>query len=151
MVNRHNEGEIETAQRLAEELGVDQLDLAPLRCDMGRELFMDNEAQIQSAEPWLPAQEGLSLYDYAGKEKKRVREKDCDWLWTRMVVNWNGSVSPCCAVWDEKYDFGNVDQRSFFRIWNGKRYRQARRIVAGREPPASDNVCGICVSHRAQI
>lgn len=151
LVHRYNEREVDIARSKAKELNVDVLDLAPLRCDMGKELFMDSRTQLQQIENWLPSEEAYSLYDYRQRQKKRIRNNDCDWLWTRSAIQWNGAVSPCCAVWPERHDFGNLRDQSFFRVWNGPRYKKARAMVAGKIPLDRQNICGICISNRAQI
>jgi radical SAM protein with 4Fe4S-binding SPASM domain len=60
------------------------------------------------------------------------------------VINWNGSVSPCCAVWEETYDFGNMFNSSFKTIWNGSMYRASRRVVSGKAIPEDDQMDLIC-------
>ncbi|MHC4454358.1 MAG: SPASM domain-containing protein [Planctomycetota bacterium] len=35
---------------------------------------------------------------------------------TTMVINANGSVSPCCGVYDENWDFGNVLEDGGFHV-----------------------------------
>ena len=59
------------------------------------------------------------------------------------VINWEGSVLPCCSVYSEKHSFGNIKEDSFRNIWNNKKYISARREVLGRKNNAK-TVCHIC-------
>lgn len=93
--------------------------------------------------------ESLSMYDYSKKEKKKI--KGCRWLWLQSSINWNGSVSPCCAVWHEKFDFGNASDTSFFQIWNSSDYLEARKIARGEKIDSTENICSICYSNKAVI
>ena len=74
----------------------------------------------------------------------------CKWPWAGLVVNPDGSVSPCCSVEDQSDDFGVFSRKGWSSLWNGPRYRAARRHVrrfargqAGVRPD-SDQVCARC-------
>jgi radical SAM protein with 4Fe4S-binding SPASM domain len=53
----------------------------------------------------------------------------CVWPWAGITVNPNGSVSPCCSVEEDMYDFGNIFQDGFKKIWNNPDYLRSRRHV----------------------
>jgi len=61
--------------------------------------------------------------------KDSDQRKVCLWPWAGISVNPNGSVSPCCSVEEEEYDFGFYDKQSFRRLWNNPRYKEARRHI----------------------
>jgi len=149
LVNRFNECEIGDAKKLSREIGIDKLKFNKFRCDMGKELLLDNGEQFENVSSWLPTNESLSYYDYAGKKKKKI--KNCRWLWLQSSINWNGSVSPCCAVWHEKYDFGNIGDNPFKTIWNSAKYREARKLAGKKDNKSTDNICGICYSNKSVI
>ena len=149
LVNRYSENEIESAKRLSQEIGVDELKINKFRCDMGKELLFDKDEQFKNVSRWLPINESLSYYDYAKKRKKKIR--NCRWLWMQSSINWNGSVSPCCAVWHEKYDFGNIRDKSFKMIWNSAEYREARKISREKDIKSTDNICSICYTNKSII
>lgn len=146
LVMKHNEEHIERAKSMAEELGVDKLLLRPMRCDMGMEVFLSDSKKVASVENWLPENSEYSRYDYIKKTKK-MRPLKCLFLETTMVINPDGSVSPCCGVADQKWDFGNVFNSSFKDVWNNDLYRRARRVVAGKEKSAEDVICSYCVKN----
>ncbi|ODS31157.1 MAG: radical SAM domain protein [Candidatus Scalindua rubra] len=151
LVNRYNEHEIEKAKALAKEIGVDKLEITIFRCDMGNELVFNNKKQFENVQKWLPGNETLSMYDYSNKMKKKIKVNDCGWLWSQATINWNGSVSPCCAVWYEKFDFGNINRDTFRKIWNNEKYQGARKIVRGDRINAPGNICHICCLNKAAI
>jgi len=151
LVTRYNEEEIDESKNLAKEIGVDKLEIAIFRCDMGSELLLNDKEQFENVQEWLSESETLSKYDYSNKAKKTQRADGCGWLWTQSTINWNGSVSPCCAVWHEKFDFGNINRDSFRKIWNNKKYQDARKISRGDNINMPDNICHICCSNKATL
>ena len=62
------------------------------------------------------------------------------------VVNYDGYVSTCCGSFDPKHDMGNVFETSFGKIWNGEKYRTARRSFKRKVESKScaDNPCVDC-------
>lgn len=150
LVNKYNECELESAKKLAEEIGVDRLEPAYLRCDMGKELLRDKEAQFKEAEEWLPSDEKFSLYDYSKRQKKEMKPS-CRILWYEAVIHPDGSVSPCHGVWDEKFDFGNINDSSFFSIWNSQKYTKARMMDRGAKIDEQDHICSLCKRNEAGI
>lgn len=125
---KHNEHEVEEIKRLSKTLGVDALFIEKLRPDMREELFSSDIRSIEKFKDWLPSNSALSIFDYNNK-KRKPNKKICSYLWTTSVINWDGSVVPCCSVYDEKYDFGNVFSDGFKNVWNGSKYRAARRLI----------------------
>lgn len=150
LVNRFNEHEIEKAKTLARQLRIDKLEISPFRCNMADELFLNNESQYQNVKSWLPEDEELSMYDYERKRKK-TRKTICRLLWSDSVMNPDGSISPCCASWQERYDFGNIQSSSFREIWNNQEYRHARKINKGENISAKSHICRICYENNAII
>lgn len=61
----------------------------------------------------------------------------------KSVVNWDGSVFPCCAVYGDRYSFGNALSEGFASVWNGKKYVAARREILGKIKE-SNTICHIC-------
>jgi MoaA/NifB/PqqE/SkfB family radical SAM enzyme len=148
LVMRHNEHEISLIKDSARELGVNQVDMWAIHCDMGREIFWDDKTRFEKTAKWLPRNEKFCVYDLTTGARKN-RPKTCNFLWIQSAINWNGSVSPCCALYDEKYDFGNAFDISFTKVWNNDKYRQARKIVRTKKTNKSDlqNVCSCCVKN----
>lgn len=150
MVNKYNEKEIPKARRMAREMGV-VLELSRISCDMSREVFMTPEEQFEDARPWLPENERYSLYDHEEGRRKKILENDCSNLWRHVVVNWDGSVLPCCWVCDLEYSFGNAFEEGLEAIWNNEKYQAARAIVGRGEEVGLSLICSTCYENRAMI
>jgi radical SAM protein with 4Fe4S-binding SPASM domain len=150
LVNKYNEHEIDRARELAVELEVDQLELGMFRCDMGRELFLGQNAQYESVQEWLPEDEQWSMYDYTERRRKSPTPT-CRLLWYSSIVHPDGAVSPCCAVWPEKLDFGSIVDSSFKDIWNNEAYREARRLIRHKGEAVGASVCAVCKRNKAYL
>lgn len=146
LVFRHNEHEIEEAKKIGRDLGVDHVGIT-------RAFIGDKE--------WMPLNGEYSNYNCSGEEIngrltsgyfKSPEHKLCNWPWEAIVINPNGSVSPCCSIEDEKDDFGNIFAQPFKEVWNNQSYRIARRYIKDKKlSPASErNVCIGC-SHLGMI
>ena len=138
LVFRHNEHEIEGARKIAKEIGVDHLGVT--------KAFIGDK-------DWFPLSEEHSLYRIgeadtpAGRTDgyfKKPIKNFCNWLWEAIVINPNGSVSPCCSVEDEIHDFGNIFRAPFKEIWNNEKYCSARRFIHNKQS-VSDRGKNICM------
>lgn len=139
LVFRHNEHEIEQVKKMGQDLGVDNVGIT--------KAFIGDK-------DWIPLNEEYSHYrraeikddKYTSRHFKFPEEKFCNWPWEAIVINPNGSVSPCCSVEDEKDDFGNILANPFKEIWNNGKYRQARRFIKNKEETVKEdnNICIGC-------
>jgi radical SAM protein with 4Fe4S-binding SPASM domain len=143
LVMKHNEHEISKAKLYSEKLGVNKINLWAIRCDMGREIFWNDKTKIERTADWLPKNENFLLYDLATCERKS-KPRTCNFLWVQAAINWNGSVSPCCALYEEKYDFGNAFNEGFMHVWNNSKYQQARRVVRTKKPVQDCHLIACC-------
>lgn len=150
IVNKYNEHEIPKARKMAKKMGAN-LELAPISCDMYREIFMTPEEQFEDAKPWLPEKEKYSLYDYEKGRRKKILENDCSNLWRHAVINWDGSVFPCCWVHDPEYSFGNAFEEGFKTIWNNEKYVSARKLIGKSKKSETSTICNICYENKAMI
>lgn len=67
----------------------------------------------------------------------------CSYLWTRMVVFWNGDVTTCCRDYNGALTMGNVRESSIRDIWLGARMTAYRRVHAGGKRRGMA-ICGHC-------
>ncbi len=148
IVMKHNEEEIGQMKKLCSELGVDGLFIEKLRLDMREELIMPDSYGIDKHGEWLPRQSEYSLFDRSAKSRKKNKQV-CSWLWTSAVINWDGSMNPCCGFYDTKYDFGNFFNDGFKAVWNGPNYRKARELIGKRMAGAGakDIACMRCFKY----
>ena len=142
-VFRHNEHEIEKAKEIANELGV-KLSINKMRTDMGKEVFETPEEAIKRDKKWLPENPEYNIFNIENKSTKTHFR--CNLLWKETVINWDGSILPCCFIYSEKYSFGNIRKDSFKDIWNNEKYVSARKEVksnkhADQRNTAKSNSC----------
>lgn len=149
-VTKVNESEIPKAEKLSEEIGVDYLELAQILCDMGERYFLDPTSQFENVKDWLPKNENYSAYDYKLKRRKRRLENGCSFLWSKTVMNWDGTIFPCCAVYEKEWGFGNALVDGLSKIWNNALYQSSRAHVAsGGKKRSPKTICRICVKNGA--
>lgn len=172
VVMKQNEHEREAFEKLAAELGCKAIFSMPSM--NARFIEQDQPAQKQVVSlgladdlkqktasqtkalltKWLPrdANFRLSSYErmlagqYRGEQYNGHKAHFCDWLWRQAVVNWDGQVSTCCGSFDPNEDMGNVFEQDFGKIWNGRKYRLARRSFKKplSEDQAKGNGCATC-------
>jgi radical SAM protein with 4Fe4S-binding SPASM domain len=137
IVMKHNEHELEAARAIARELGVERF--RPLSPG----LPFDHTDDVELANQWIPEN---AQYRASHPEKVIARgylhDEPCFYPYRSMVVNPDGGVAPCCAVYHKKFDFGNVQGEPLREIWNSKRYQSARSLFS--DHPISDPVATIC-------
>lgn len=129
LVFKHNEHEIEQAKKIAKDINVDKINFVKPWCP----------------QDWVSTIDKYSNYILTGN-KKEYKPKDnyCNWLWNAIVINANGSISPCCSVENEYEDFGNIFTTSFFKLYNNKNFRVARKYNITRQKTNFQNRCTIC-------
>jgi radical SAM protein with 4Fe4S-binding SPASM domain len=136
---RHNEHEVEKAKALAEKMGL---------------IFSLMPASIRPEEKdWFPSREAVERYGLEGAVEykgdnvgpKVEGPRICKWLWTHLIVDSNGSVSPCCRLPPSDAAFGNIHQsKDFFDLWNNDRFRSARRFFIFGKKQTPETFCEIC-------
>ncbi len=118
LVVKPNEHQIPEIERLAQELGVDELKL--------------KTAQIydfENGSPLIPEQEKYARYRKGRDGKYRIKNEllnQCWKMWHSAVITWDGKVLPCCFDKDGHHQLGDVQKSSFAEIWKGKAYQQFR-------------------------
>ncbi len=146
IVMKHNEHEVETAERLAAEWGVDLIRFIPV----GLPYDFDDRKTLQ--DEWFPVR-------FEGRVKGADHEEQtfgqgykpgpCFYLYRSMVVNSDGGVSPCCVVYQENRDFadlktvdGTIDIGA---IYNNEKYQSARALYSPKTPHKTcSTVCDGC-------
>ena len=124
----HNTGDVEQARAMAAELGM----------------------QITVSKGWVVGSEWKSADDlqfYLGNPEVFP----CLFLWQYAVVNNDGGVAPCCGAFYQEDDMGRLATDgedgaapSFRDVWNGPRFREARRLYRGREGASAAERSRIC-------
>jgi len=138
-VFKHNEHEVEKAQEVAGKLGI-KIKISNMRTDMGKEIFETIDQARERDAAWIPNNPRFRIP--FTRQKKKV---GCKLPWTETVINWDGRVIPCCAVYNEKFAFGNVHENSFRQIWNNDMYVAARKEILGIKNDKK-TICRTCKS-----
>jgi len=132
-VFEHNESEIEEFKKQMPALGVNNFGPSPS--------WLPEDGSVKK-----PKDPKFDMYRLANEQISGLRAqgeelKPCGWLYYASVVNPGGSISPCCGVASESYDYGELpapgeasDLESGFRAtWKGKKYVASRKLFAKKE------------------
>jgi radical SAM protein with 4Fe4S-binding SPASM domain len=121
LVVKPNEHQIPEVQKLAAQLGVDQVVL--------------KTAQIydyENGSDLIPEQARFSRYRKNEKGTYSIKNKfenHCWKMWHSCVITWDGKVVPCCFDKDAHYSLGDLSKNSFREIWKGDSYREFRTTL----------------------
>jgi radical SAM protein with 4Fe4S-binding SPASM domain len=118
---RPNEHDIPAMERLAAEMGVDELKI--------------KTAQIydfENGSDLMPVQEKYSRYRKGDDGKYQIKNNllnQCWKMWHSAVITWDGKVLPCCFDKDGHYQLGNLKEEDFASVWRGEAYRNFRKSI----------------------
>ena len=136
---KHNYHQVEEAKRLAKQIGVDELRFIPV----GFPFDSTNTKELE--EEWCPNVFSGNGENYI--EKKRLQKPimgGCFYIYRSITINPIGAIAPCCAVWKEKDDFGNILNHDFSEIWNNHFYQSARSLFSKKRSISARIVCNRC-------
>lgn len=142
LVFRHNEHEIEQARSMAEEMGV-ELELGAPYIAIAQEPYRDWISTIPQFNLYPSVTSGVQAEPSPTAQQGSASDA-CDWLWMSAAVNANESVSPCCGIWEERHDFGQIGAGGFRTLWNGERYRAARTFMRTGVSSGLNLICEQC-------
>ena len=144
LVFSFNENEIKSTQEYCEEIGI---------VFNRRDAFIDIKAKPE----WLPSyrKNELNIEQPVGKDHQTTEDeklipiqpkRSCSWHYSMSAVNSDGSVSPCCAPWDQKDDFGFVipNKTRFSDIWNNRSFLKSRAVFASKPIGQYSDFSTIC-------
>jgi len=140
LVFRHNEHEIEQAKAMAREMGV-ELDLCAPYVAVEDERYRDWVSTIPAFNKYAADPDGAPRHLKVGSV---TNDGACDWLWVSAAINSNGSVSPCCGIWEEQHDFGRIGRDGFRGVWNNRAYRAARSFMRTGALTELNLICEAC-------
>ena len=144
LVFKHNAHEVSEAKSMAERMRVDKIDV----CDASlggpnQTPYVGDKGTTDLASEWLCSEgQYVGEFDYFSNPE-HLTAKRCHFLWKTVTISWDGSISPCCCVYDSSTDFGDLRQQSFKEIWNNDRYRGARSLF-GRSAAVREGAVTIC-------
>lgn len=125
VVTKYNENEVNDFKKMTDDLGVDRYLLSDFW-----EQYLGNSSAEEETVHFYPAQE---KYKNLGNTDLLVKDT-CRWAWSGSVINWDGTVIPCCYDYNETYIIGNIFKDGFKQLWNNVKYRRLRQeIKKGRK------------------
>lgn len=142
IIMKHNQHEIKDIEKLCKKLKVDRLRYKTFN-------MFENYSNIDSGS-LLPKNKNHSRYikDKEGKFVSKIELDRCSRLWFSTVINWDGTVLPCCQDGHCVHKLGNFfEAKSFKNIWNGKRYIDFRNTFLKHK--SKINICKNCAGDRS--
>jgi radical SAM protein with 4Fe4S-binding SPASM domain len=130
IVHRHNAHEVETARRMAREVGVDFVS-APIRLADDLVDYTIGESLEQRRREWLPDEPAARAPAYRSDDaatRAPIYEGRCTDLFESPVISPAGDVMPCSYATDPESAFGNLDRTPFAEIWGNAAYRYSRSL-----------------------
>lgn len=121
LVVRPNEHQITEVQKLAEELGVDEVQL--------------KTAQIydyENGSDLIPTIDQYTRYQKQPDGTYAIKNQllnHCWRMWQSCVITWDGLVVPCCFDKDAHHRLGDLQQHTFKDVWQGMAYQQFRQTI----------------------
>jgi len=144
VVNSYNESGLAKAAQLAKKLAVDYFEPLPVRLDVGHNPE-EIKTVIKKKGHWIPNDPKYQLYDVFGGKMINIIP-DCFWPWEITAVNSDGSIQPCCVYSNPVFDFGNILETPFWKIWNNSNYQLARKVIRKKIKTDHRTICGQCVA-----
>lgn len=133
VVNKYNQQDVGRAVKLAQEWGVDIIHFSPI---------------VDSLSVGKMDRRGEAIYNEFRIDYPMASAcpSTCSWLYSRMVFNWDGKVSPCCALDDCQTDFGDINQDDIKDLWNNNYYQTARKVFKDKLQNQYPNfICSRCL------
>lgn len=132
LVFRYNEHEIEPARQFCADHGI---------TFVRREAAISEEMRADFLPSYRQGENLEAFYEKAAAPfspeviAARSPGATCAWHYYYATINSDGSVSPCCAPWEDDWDFGAVTpgQSRFADIWNAPHVQRSRRDIGGHQ------------------
>ena len=140
LVMKHNEHQIETFRKLADEVGVDRRIIKPVSFNVAD---WDDEGTRETYARFFPDNEDYRVYRHEGDDWQWKRDglDFCTAPWRSITVLADGAIVPCCRDPRGHYTMGNVAD-GVVAVWNNKKYQAFRRGLIERRDKMP--ICKIC-------
>ncbi len=141
IVMKQNEHQIEEAERLAKQIGVDLLRFIPVG------MPYDTPDRSATADKWFPTTVAGREYSPAVEQQfgQANKPSPCFYLYRSMVVNPDGGVAPCCVVYKKDSDFAQLPTTDVMGLWTNEKYLSARALFSPRNAPRHvETICDGC-------
>jgi len=137
IVMKHNCHQINDAKKMAKDMGVDLIRFIPVG------LAFHDEDKKALAQQWFPYVPEVADYREDSFLQKPAKG-GCFYLYRAVTVNPVGAITPCCVLYNEADDFGNMLESDFSNVWNNQLYQNARALFSRRNNRKITTVCHRC-------
>jgi len=146
IVMKHNESEMNDAKRIAKDIGVDFIDFKSLILSGGNWLNVAEKTEF--ATEFLPKNSKFIRYQFKNGSwvLKDELQGVCPYVFSAMVVMWNGVVTVCTMDVNGRFKIGDIEKSSLRKIWQGSDYALIRKRILKRELPECKE-CAYLVDH----
>ncbi len=120
IIFKHNEHEIERIANMASELGADKYSFKTAQ------VYTDADA-----DKFLPTDSSMNRYETIDgvRTLKANWSSGCKRIYYTAMVNWDGSIAPCCYDKDIDYNLGNANSVNISEVWDGDNFNRFRNTV----------------------
>jgi radical SAM protein with 4Fe4S-binding SPASM domain len=118
-------------------------------------LMEENKHEVQA---FVDAWKGLRpdvirikpYVDLFGRKGPTRFARPCFYLWRQSMIDWDGTVFPCCVDTDSVHALGSVVRQTLLEIWNAKPLCAMRRAhILGRQQDI--DICRNCDMHQFTV
>jgi radical SAM protein with 4Fe4S-binding SPASM domain len=121
-----NEHQIEEVEKLAKEIGVDEVKLKTAQV-----------YEFENGNELIPTIDKYSRYQKQSNGQYKIKNEllnHCWKLWHSTVITWDGKIVPCCFDKDAQHQLGDLNTKTFAEIWQSDLYQSFRsRILKSRK------------------
>jgi len=129
VVMRENEHQILDMKKLVEEIGADKLSFKKF-------IYKPTDENSEAIKNLMPKNK-----DYAHFADET---SPCYRAFNSAIIEYDGTVRPCCADIEQHFNMGNVREKDFKSIWNNDKYQQFRRQVL--KDISKISICKTCTT-----
>lgn len=120
VAHKGNLVELPAAEKFARRYGFDMLVVKSFN-------VMDRTSE--TFDRFVPIGTRYSRYSKGLNDPAKVPESGIYPCEEAMVINWDGSVNPCCWDYKGEYNFGNVGDNGVYSVWNNSFYKQHQENI----------------------
>ncbi|MDD8058715.1 radical SAM protein [Shewanella metallivivens] len=152
-VHKYNEHQIESAKRLADELNI-KVWFKLLACSSDWQSSLHNTSSHYFDIPdWVtqyyPLPHHPQFDDIKFHQNVQNVISACRQPFNSMVINWDGSVTPCTTVTGDQYVIGNMLENELIDVWNNVNYQRSRKFLLNYGAP--QNTGSVCQSQSCPL
>lgn len=121
LVVKPNQHEIDDVQKLALELGVDEVKFKTAQV-----------YDFENGNELIPTIDKYSRYQQNSDGRYSIKNKmddHCWRMWNSCVITWDGLVVPCCFDKDAAHRLGDLKNQRFAEVWKSPAYNNFRSAV----------------------